>query len=168
MIVAGTGHRPDKLGGWDNMSDFHRVVEVGMKAIEENNVIGVVSGMAAGWDLALAHAAMELDVHLLCAIPFEGQELRWSRTWQQIYGEAREYATETRVLFTPDRSSKYEVSQALLNRNHWMVDYIKGKKGKILALWNGTKGGTAHCIRSSERQGITVVNYWNTYSSQSS
>lgn len=167
MIVAGTGHRPDKLGGWDNTSGFYKVVEVAVTALEEQNPKGVVSGVAAGWDLALAHAAMELDMHLLCAVPFTGQEKRWSNFWQQLYGEAMEYATEVRVLFEPDMSSKHSVVQALHGRNDWMVNYVKEKKGKILALWDGSKGGTAHCIRSADRAGVEVVNYWNIYSHNS-
>ena len=166
-IAAGTGHRPDKLGGWDNVPAFYRVVNLAVEALEENDIVGVVSGMAAGWDLALAHAAMELDIHLMCAIPFEGQELRWSNFWRQIYGEAREYATEERVLYTPNTDVYYEVAKALKDRNDWMVNYIQSKNGKILALWNGSKGGTAHCIRSAERSKIEVVNYWSRYGNSS-
>lgn len=164
MIVAGTGHRPDKLGGWDNVNAFRKTVDVAVTALEEQDPLGVVSGMAAGWDLALAHAAMELDIHLLCAVPFSGQEKRWSRYWQQLYKEAMDYATEVRVLFEPDIAVKHEVVRALHGRNIWMVEYIKSKNGKILALWNGTKGGTAHCVRSAERAGVTVINYWEVFS----
>lgn len=163
MIIAGTGHRPDKLGGWDNPHGFHRLVNFAVEVLEENEPVGVVSGMAAGWDLALAHAAMELDIHLLAAIPFEGQEKRWTRFWQQLYGEARSYATEARVLYTPDTSVYPEIAKALNDRNHWMVSYVKKKGGKILALWNGTKGGTANCVRSAERAGVEVINYWRKY-----
>lgn len=168
MIIAGTGHRPDKLGGWDNVQAFHNLVEFAVEVLEEIQPIGVVSGMAAGWDLALAHAAMETDTHLLAAIPFEGQENRWSTFWKQVYNESRGYATEVRVLYTPDTNVYHEVAKALNDRNHWMVSYIKGKNGKIVALWNGTKGGTANCVRSAERAGVEVVNYWNKYLSQSS
>jgi uncharacterized phage-like protein YoqJ len=164
MIIAGTGHRPDKLGGWDSEVAFHKTVNIAVEALEETDPNGVVSGMAAGWDLALAHAAISLDIPLLCAVPFEGQDSRWSKFWRDKYKEALYNSMEIRTLFDPDRSSKWEVSKALTDRNHWMVDYVYEKRGKILALWNGTKGGTAHCIRSAERRGVEIINYWERFS----
>jgi uncharacterized phage-like protein YoqJ len=167
MIVAGTGHRPDKLGGWDSQSAFYKTVNVAVEALEEQKPIGVVSGMAAGWDLALAHAAISLEIPLLCAVPFEGQDRRWSKFWRDKYKEALYLSTEIRTLYTPDMDNKWEISKALTDRNHWMVEYIYHKGGKILALWNGTKGGTSHCVRSAERRGLEIVNYWERFSSLS-
>lgn len=154
LIVAGTGHRPDKLGGWNNTSAFYKTVEVAIDALEEHSPSEVISGGACGWDLALAHAAMELGFPLTMAIPFEGQESRWSDFWKQLYGEALEYATKREVIF--EAKTYEEVKRALLGRNTWMVENCD----LVLAMWNGSQGGTAHCIREARRLGKPYVNYW--------
>lgn len=159
MLLAGTGHRPPKVGNWDDTSAFYRLVELAIDALEEHEPTGIVSGGACGWDLALAHAAIELNIHLMMAIPFKGQSRRWSSFWQQLYGEAMDYATRTEILYTPN--GKPEIVRALLDRNKWMVDFVKGR-GKVLALWNGdNRGGTAHCVRYANSQGVEVINLWD-------
>lgn len=169
LLIAGTGHRPDKIGGWDNIPAFHRTVSLAVEALEELEPAGIVSGGAAGWDLALAHAALELDIPLLMAVPFNGQEGKWSPTWQQIYGEAIDRASVVELISDLDvkTSTKHEIVKALHGRNVWMVEYIKKKRGKILALWNGTPGGTAHCVRAANRAGIDIINLWGKLSQTS-
>lgn len=157
MIICGTGHRPNKLGGWDiPQHSFDIPMAVACESMD--GVIGVVSGGAAGWDLALAHAAIELDLPLYMAIPFEGQDSKWSKYWRQKYDEAREYAVRE-VIIADTYSNK-----AFLDRNKWMVDYVQSKQGLVLALWNGdTRGGTAHCVNYAHKQGVEVVNLWDDY-----
>lgn len=154
MIIAGTGHRPDKLSGWDNPRSFEIPKEVAKENLD--SVIGVVSGGAAGWDLALAHAAIDLGIPVMMAVPFEGQEKKWSSFWQDKYNEAREYATKEVILGSPSK-------KAFLDRNQWMVDYVKGKGGFILALWDGSSGGTFHCVNRAKQAGVPVTNCWEQY-----
>lgn len=156
VIIAGTGHRPDKLGGWgDTFASFTVPKMVAVEAMD--SVVGVVSGGAAGWDLALAHAALDLGVPLYMAIPFEGQESKWNKFWKEKYNEARSNATKEIVL--NDGYSR----EALLGRNQWMVDYIADKGGYVLALWNGSHGGTMHCVNRARKAGVPVSNCWDAY-----
>lgn len=159
MVIAGTGHRPDKLGGWgDRESSYTRPIQVAKKHLILEGVKGVMSGGAAGWDLCLARAARELQLPLYMAVPFKGQESKWSRFWREEYYAAMDYAHLTH--YVADTFSM----KAFLDRNKFMVDYIKGKGGKILALWNGdTSGGTAHCVRYAQRQQVPIVNLWDDY-----
>lgn len=160
LLVAGTGHRPDKLGGWENEIAYHQLISFVASKVLIHNEAGVVSGGACGWDLALAEGAIHLGIPVMMAIPFEGQEARWSSFWKRRYNYVMENAAKINILFTPNRDIKHEVVKALHGRNDWMVEYIKSKNGKIYALWNGTKGGTAHCVRSAERRRVEVVNFW--------
>ena len=41
-------------------------------------------------------------------------------------------------------------------RNKWMVD----NSDLVLALWNGTDGGTANCVRYAEKVGKPITNLW--------
>lgn len=157
MIVMGTGHRPDKLGGWENHeSSLQLPRQVAREALEVMAPDKVVSGMAAGWDLALAAAAIDLKIHLLAAIPHEGQESRWSDYWKMVYREIRKRAQEEVVL-----QSEY-VHGCLNDRNTWMVRHV-AKNGSVLALWNGSKGGTSHCVREAQAAKVPIINLWPRY-----
>lgn len=157
MIISGTGHRPDKLGGWENPRDSW---EIPLNLAKESldSISGIVSGGAAGWDLILAHAAIELQIPLYMMIPFEGQDRKWNSHYRRLYNEAREYAVRELII-----SDSYS-NKAFLDRNKAMVDYVKSKQGFVLALWNGdTRGGTAHCVKYAHKEGVEVVNLWEDY-----
>lgn len=55
MIVAGTGHRPNKLGGYGD-DVFERLVALARTYLWHMEPWHVISGMALGWDQALAQA----------------------------------------------------------------------------------------------------------------
>ena len=80
-VVCGTGHRPPKLGGYSDEVWDHtcQVVIAFLKLLRPK---GVISGMALGFDQALAWSAMQLDIPfiacmigvtlILRSIPFPG------------------------------------------------------------------------------------------------
>ena len=47
----------------------------------------VISGMALGWDMALAQAAINLGIPFIAAVPFIGQENMWIKKTQEYYKE---------------------------------------------------------------------------------
>lgn len=148
MIVAGTGHRPNKLGGYNNEA-YLKLVEIAENWIKENKPTKVISGMAQGWDQALAQAAVNLGVPFIAAVPFEGQECKWSEKGRKYYhrllskAELVEYVCEEG--YAP---------QKMQIRNQWMVN----KCDMILAMWDGTSGGTANCLKYAYSQQKEVVN----------
>lgn len=86
MIIAATGHRPLKVGGYGRQA-YLRLFDVAFAYLreEQNKHAGLkhhglvaVSGMALGWDHAFAAAAWNLGIPFLAIVPFEGQEQRWS------------------------------------------------------------------------------------------
>jgi len=71
LVIAATGHRPDKLGGYG--SDVHRrLVELAARYLDLEQPTCVISGLALGWDLAFADAALLLGLPVHGAVPFEG------------------------------------------------------------------------------------------------
>lgn len=93
-IVCGTGHRPNKLGGYSTEASY-KVEQVALDWLEEiggdyRDSLLIISGGALGWDQALA-------------------------------------------------------------------------SDLVLALWNGTAGGTANCIKYAEKVGKPIVNCWSRY-----
>lgn len=163
MIVAGTGHRPDKLGGYDHKT-FDRLVVVAARWLEEQETkqVGsieyVISGMALGWDQAIAQASIELRIPFDAYIPFKGQELRWPRTSQQFYYALMSSARHVKIV-----SSGGYAGWKMNKRNEAMVDMCTD----VLALWNGQQsGGTANCIRYAELRKRPIHNQWERFVGQ--
>jgi hypothetical protein len=78
MILAATGHRPDKLGGYD-LSIYRKLVGLAYSYLRKQTPDVVISGMALGWDQAVAEAAVKASTPFIAAIPFRGQESKWPR-----------------------------------------------------------------------------------------
>lgn len=156
MIIAGTGHRPDKLGGYTAALDM-RLQVLAMRALREHAPALVVSGMALGWDVALASAAVRLDIPFIAAIPFEGQESRWPESSQYRYRQLLKQAAGVEIVCTGGYAG-----WKMQRRNEWMVGLVDAD-GVMLALWNGSDGGTANCVRYAERVGKPVVNLWHEF-----
>ncbi len=152
VIVAGTGHRPPKLGGYD-VKTFKRLVKLAKSWLSEREVTKVISGLALGWDQALAEAALQLNIPLVAAVPFEGQELQWPVESQQRYITLLRQAGEKIVV----SEGGYHPAKMHL-RNEWMVDHCD----VVLALYNGEKmGGTHSCVKYARKCGKTIINLWD-------
>lgn len=153
MIIAGTGHRPDKLGGYNDKvkSKLVYLAEVGLKM---NEPYGVISGMALGWDQALAIAAIELGIPLLAALPFKNQDCKWPDRSRKEYKNILSKADK--IVIVSD--GEYSASK-MQKRNKWMVDNCD----LLLALWNGSFGGTANCIEYANSVNRKIINMWSNY-----
>lgn len=153
-VIAVTGHRPEKLGGY---SDRARRT-LGGFAVErffiarEKGLDRVITGMALGWDQAVAGACIALDIPFTAAIPFAGQERRWPRLAQERYHRLLARADQVEIV-----SPQFiNVNRAMQLRNEWMVD----RADAVVALWDGSWGGTHNCIEYARKRGVEVLNLW--------
>lgn len=149
MIIAGTGHRPDKLGG------YSVEVEDALRAFARDHLeriapSKVISGMALGWDQALAQAALDLDLPLIAAVPFEGFGSKWPKGGQYRCTALLCRAAEIEIV------SQTPGARAFQRRNEWMVD----RAGMMLALWDGSWGGTFNCVEYARKRGVQIENLW--------
>jgi uncharacterized phage-like protein YoqJ len=153
MIIAGTGHRLDKLGGYGkDIADF--TYAVASEYLEHNKPDVVISGMAIGWDQALAIAAHKLGIEWWAYVPFPGQEKRWPQLSQQLYNQLLSAAHNV-VYIQP-----HYHPGAFQQRNVLMVDHCD----EVVALWNGEKkGGTYNCLEYAEKKFKPVTNLWSRY-----
>ena len=90
-----TGHRPEKLMRSENAIRKDLEKQIRQAVTDGLNVF--ISGMARGVDIWAAQIVLKLrnegtDVKLICACPYKGFELGWSREWQQRYKEVLESA----------------------------------------------------------------------------
>jgi uncharacterized phage-like protein YoqJ len=157
-IIAATGHRPDKLGGYGSTAQAvvyqfakYALKKHGLQHPDLNFNVTVMSGMALGWDQAVALAAISLGLPLIAAIPFVGQEKKWPVPAQRIYQGILQKAKEVVIV----SEGGYE-EWKMLARNEYMVD----RANLMLALWSGEPGGTANCIKSAKQVGTPVINVW--------
>lgn len=116
---AFTGHRPEKLTR-SELEIKQRLKEMVQSAIADGyNVF--ITGMARGVDLWAAEIVLEMkqinrDVKLICAIPYEGFEKRWSQEWIKLYRYVLKKADYVHVV-----SPAYS-RDVFQRRNVWMVN----------------------------------------------
>lgn len=154
MILAATGHRPDKLGGYGETT-FAGLTLLAESVLSEIQPTSIISGMALGWDQAWAQAGLNLKIPVVAAIPFKGQESRWPQPSQEKYCRILERCNLVVCVSLGDYSaSKMQI------RDEWMVDTCE----VLVALWNGTASGTKNCIDYASTKNRYVLNVWDRWS----
>lgn len=144
MIVAVTGHRPEKLGGHRTPNDTYRRVMEGMdKALLELRPEYVITGMAQGVDQWMAELCYWNGIPFLAAIPFAGFESHWPMPAQMHFRQLLAKASRTHIV-CPGEYSAWKMQQ----RNMWMVDNCH----HLIAVWDGSTGGTKNCVEYAQSQ----------------
>lgn len=145
MILAITGHRPHKLGGYIIPNPVANAVM--LKLADSLKVLQpslVLSGMALGVDQWTAQLCNEMQIPFDAVIAFEGYESKWPQKSQEWYHYLMKKARRIYMLSPgPYRPS------LLHARNHWLVD----NSNALLAVWDGLPGsGTAACVEYAQLQ----------------
>lgn len=157
-VVAGTGHRPPRLGlPYGPAGNRPLTAFVGVELARLPGVSGVVSGMAAGYDQALAHAAVLLGLPLVCALPFGGQDNAWPADARRRYHALLARAREV-VVVSPGGWASRADNWKFAARDRWMVD----RAGLVLALLDdqGGRSGTGVTVAYARERGVPVLNLW--------
>ena len=145
MIVAFTGHRPDKLNKEYTYegpcSEFLK--NKLKKVLIERQVSKAITGMALGFDTLAALVCLELDIPLLAAIPFAGQEKFWPKTSQDLYWKILNNSLVERHIVSDGCYAAYKMQK----RNIFMVDECQ----KLIAAHDGSAGGTLNTIRYAQK-----------------
>lgn len=151
LVVAVTGHRPHKLGGeWDLEGPVSAKLFAALRrALDELRPSSVISGMALGVDTAWALVGIERGIPVTAAVPFEGFDARWSPAARRRYAEILSHPLVTKVIVAPGAYNPHKLQV----RNEWMVN----RCDLLLAVWDGTLGGTANCVRYAQRVGRRMV-----------
>ena len=167
--IAFTGHRPDKLYGYDINNEKYRMLRARLYLLLGNeishfNVDTFITGGALGFDTIAFEVVEELKQHYnvsqqILAIPFESQASKWSQENVNKYNQMKTKALNVYV----DREEGYAIKgfepdvyhpAKMQKRNEWMVD----KCDKLLACWDGVKkGGTWNCVRYAQKLGKEII-----------
>src|SRR5689334_6614301 len=160
-IVVATGHRPEKCGGYSKESQL-RLKELAIDWLVALTPRGAISGMALGWDTAIVEACLHLDLPYVACIPFQGQESRWPSSSRMAYCDYLLKAANI-IICSPGEYSAHKMQI----RNERMIDmaleYGPGPNNSILlAMWNGTSGGTKNCLLYA-RTRMETINVWSNF-----
>jgi len=149
MIISGTGHRLNKLGGYSIPNKtFNYVCKTTEEILIIENPTKIISGLAIGFDTWLAQIAYKLKIPFIAAVPFIGQESIWPKQSQKLYLELLELADEVVIVSEGEYSAK-----KMQIRNEWMTD----RSDKVLACWDGSDGGTGNCVRYANSVGKEII-----------
>jgi uncharacterized phage-like protein YoqJ len=155
MILAGTGHRPQQLiVAGVNAFDARvhaRLVALARAALRRYRPALVISGMALGFDTALADAAVAEGVPFDAYVPFVGQDGAWNAAAQARYRALLAAARQTVVVCDGGYAA-----WKMQKRNVAMVDACTD----LLSLWDGSPGGTANCVAYAQRTGRSIIPLW--------
>jgi uncharacterized phage-like protein YoqJ len=151
-----TGHRPDKLGGYEPnpLQDWvrDRVANIIYRAINKG-YFRFICGGALGLDWIAAEQVIEITqekpkVELILALPFKGYNSKWPlKTIERFELEIESNADKVIYICDPGYAP-----WKMQKRNEWMVD----NSGGVIATWDGSEGGTANAYRYAREKGKPV------------
>lgn len=152
MKISFTGHRPNKLGGYKLPNPTYiSICKRIESALLELKPDVVISGMALGIDQWAANIAIKLNIPFIAAIPFVGQEAIWPLESKRIYKILLGRAQSQHIVSEGGYSA-----QKLQIRNEWMVDQLTEPDDTVMAIWDGTRGGTGNCVAYAEKVGKKI------------
>ena len=144
--VAFTGHRT-------YCGEASAALAAAIRGLHAHGFRTFLCGMAVGFDLAAAEAVLELrerapGVRLVAAVPFRGQEMRFSPADRERFRRVLAEADSVEVLAPAYHRGCYAV------RNDFLVD-----NARVLVAWyDGSPGGTRYTVRRALGRGLEVVN----------
>jgi uncharacterized phage-like protein YoqJ len=140
-VLAGTGHRPSRLGNEYSMRGpiSNHIKSCIRKIFEQEQPTSIISGMALGFDTILAMYALENNIPVTAAVPFRGQEDKWLPKSQHLY---KQILADPNVTVREICDPGYSIEKMFI-RDRWMIDNCD----KVVACWDGQKfGGTYKTI----------------------
>lgn len=155
--VAFTGHRPEKLHGYDPTAQGNRAMLWRLRHTIEAMIIDgarvFISGMALGIDMWAARIVLALknkypDVQLHAYIPCANHTKMWRQSskdeWQSIIDQADSVVYVSKEEYTP---------HCMNNRNRAMIR----DADVMIAVWDGTNGGTGNCVRDARKVNRPII-----------
>ncbi len=156
MRVAVTGHQPHLLGGFDEKAAL-RLRTFARGWLQRTRPTEVICGMAPGWDLAMAEAALDEAVPLVAALAWPGQGKNWPEDAYKHLQTLLGRAAQVHTMF-PKRAPEMWTA-----RDRWVLE----RSDLVVALWSGVEGGTAQAVAHARELGKPVENLWEEWERQS-
>ena len=143
LTACVTGHRPADLFGYGLMDAKWLAVRSAIKkALLDNGVTELITGMALGVDQVAALAVLDLKdaghaIKLHAAVPCRGHSYRWPEKSRMLYDAILSKCDQVALV-----SDQLYAPYLMQKRNEYMVD----RSGLVIAVFKGTPGGTKNCV----------------------
>ncbi|MCI9080043.1 MAG: DUF1273 domain-containing protein [Lachnospiraceae bacterium] len=154
-IIGVTGHRPEKLYGYDLTEPrWIKLKELFKKVLLKEKATAGVTGMALGTDQVFAMSVMELkeqgyDIKLVTMLPFKKYSCKWPMEAQILFKNILDKADRINYV----SSELQGVGHSLQKRNEALVDTVR----KLICVWDGSASGTKNCIEYADSKGVGLI-----------
>lgn len=155
-VITITGHRPNKLGGYNPNAPLNIKVKEAIQAKMLSAIQKVGPevtfniGMALGVDQWSAELCIDLGVPFDAFLPCVNMEKKWPKAAQEHFRTLLKHARTVTLV----HEGEYPGAWVMQKRNEVMVD----NADYVLSVWDGTPGGTANCVNYAREKGIKTVN----------
>lgn len=175
MKICFTGHRPEKLGGynWNTSKNLAIIREIRialLKLIEEENPnkIEFICGGALGTDQMSFEVCYRLKefykgkikITIEVAVPYKNQPKKWfnkvdiNRYYSQLERADKVTEVDSVAGYIRTKTPIGEHNNYKLQiRNEYMVD----SSDIVVAIYDGSRGGTANCIEYAEKKDKRII-----------
>ncbi len=146
-----TGHRPEKL--FLPEEQIKTLLEAAIRKAVSEGFCRFITGMAEGIDIWAAEEVLKIkekskNIELICAIPYDGFGKGRAGKEKIQYEEILAKADEIEYV------CRHYSRQCFQMRNAYMVD----NSSRVIAVFNGEKGGTKNTIQYAKSKGVEVIN----------
>lgn len=158
-----TGHRPDKLDGYNLNTNFYKIlyyklIKILELALEKYDVIECSSGLALGADTIWSYAILNARLKYPGRIKFHAHIPNWdhSKIWpsksdRDFWSICIKNADEVHVI---DPNLEFSFGASLNMRNHSMVDMSEF----VIGVYDGSQtGGTSNCLRYAKKKNKKLI-----------
>lgn len=155
-----TGYRPAKFPFRLSESDkayidFENALFEGITNLIEEGCKIFYTGMAMGFDIIAAEtvalikkARKDLDIKLICVVPFQNQEEGFGSYWREKYNRIIEDSDEKIIISDSYHKGCYQI------RNKYMVD----NSDFVLTWFDGKSGGTKNTLDYAASKNRKIFN----------
>lgn len=172
--IAFTGHRPEKLGGYDWSTPHNRRIGLAIKkailkeidSIQETNFEFYFGGALGADQMAfeivdfIQSKRPDLNIKKIVCVPFKSQPIKWPQKSKEKYYEQLEKAEEVVYVDTVDGYKLPTIKEGiyhptkLMRRNVYMVNHCQ----TLIAIYNGcNSGGTAQCVEYAKKENKNLI-----------
>lgn len=160
-----TGHRYSKLNDVSivEKDKTDEVLHTILSYYFNNRDVSIIrTGMALGFDLAVADFGIRNNIPVHAYIPYVGQEYKWSDRDKKRYENLISNCSSISIASDKYPSSYKEATAALYGRNRILV---KGATNCVaLKRHDINKGGTVYTMGLCDRYNVIVDNIWDSFS----
>lgn len=154
-----TGYRPQKfpfslVKGTEKYIKLENALTDNILMLINEGVSEFITGGAEGFDTIAAETViyirdeLKMGIMLTVAIPFRGQDSRFSDEWKKRYKAVLEKADKKVLISNEYYTGVYK------KRNEFMVD----RSDFCIAFYDGKTGGTRNTVLYANKTGKTLIN----------